>query len=64
MKVTDLKTSSYPNGMPKNITVFVSVRKDGAEYPTPWVTTIPFFYSMGCWKFLCVITDGLHPALC
>ena len=33
MKVTDLKTSSYPNGMPKNITVFVSVRKDGAEYP-------------------------------
>ena len=33
MKVTDLKTSSYPNGMPKNITVFVSVRKDGVEYP-------------------------------
>ncbi len=32
MKVTDLKTSSYPNGMPKNITVFVSVRKDGVEY--------------------------------
>lgn len=33
MKVTDLKTTAYPNGMPKNITVFVSVRKDGVEYP-------------------------------
>lgn len=33
MKVTDLKTSSYPNGMPKIIKAFVTVRKDGIEYP-------------------------------
>lgn len=32
MKVTDLKTSSYPNGMPRKIKAFVSVRKDGIEY--------------------------------
>ncbi len=32
MKVTGLDTSSYPNGMPKKITGYVSVRKDGAEY--------------------------------
>ncbi|MEK6635556.1 MAG: hypothetical protein AABY38_04305 [Planctomycetota bacterium] len=31
MKVTDLKTSSYPNGMPKKIVAFVTVRKDGVE---------------------------------
>ena len=33
MKVTDLKTSSYPNGMPKIIEAFVTVRKDGLEFP-------------------------------
>lgn len=33
MKVTDLKTSSYPNGMPKKIEALVSVRKDGIEFP-------------------------------
>ncbi|GEM_PF-775793 len=33
MKVTDLKTSSYPNGMPKIIEVSVMVRKDGVEFP-------------------------------
>ncbi len=32
MKVTDLKTSSYPNGMPKIIEAFVTVRKDGIEF--------------------------------
>lgn len=32
MKVTDLKTSSYPNGMPKIIEAFVTVRKDGLEF--------------------------------
>ena len=32
MKVTDLKTSSYPNGMPKKIQAFVTVRKDGFEF--------------------------------
>ncbi|MBI2469807.1 MAG: hypothetical protein HYV59_00990 [Planctomycetes bacterium] len=32
MKVTDLKTSSYPNGMPKIIEAFVTVRKDGFEF--------------------------------
>ena len=32
MKVTGLEASSYPNGMPKKITGYVSVRKDGAEY--------------------------------
>ncbi len=32
MKVTDLQTSSYPNGMPKKITASVAVRKDGAEF--------------------------------
>ena len=32
MKVTDLKTSSYPNGMPKKITASVSVRKNGTEF--------------------------------
>ena len=32
MKVTDLKTSSYPNGMPKRISAFVTVRKDGVEF--------------------------------
>ncbi|MDR4507666.1 MAG: hypothetical protein MRJ65_05425 [Candidatus Brocadiaceae bacterium] len=32
MKVTDLKTSSYPNGMPKKIVTYVAVRKDGVEY--------------------------------
>lgn len=33
MKVTDLKTSSYPNGMPKKITASVAVKKDGTEFP-------------------------------
>lgn len=32
MKVTDLKTSSYPNGMPRKITASVVVRKDGNEF--------------------------------
>ena len=32
MKVTDLKTSSYPNGMPKIIEASVAVRKDGIEF--------------------------------
>lgn len=32
MKVTDLKTSSYPNGMPKKIVASVAVRKDGIEF--------------------------------
>ena len=32
MKVTDLKTSSYPNGMPKIIEASVTVRKDGIEF--------------------------------
>lgn len=32
MKVTDLQTSSYPNGMPKKITASVAVRKDGIEF--------------------------------
>ncbi|TVM04303.1 MAG: hypothetical protein CV087_01310 [Candidatus Brocadia sp. WS118] len=32
MKVTDLKTSAYPNGMPKKITASVAVRKDGTEF--------------------------------
>lgn len=32
MKVTDLKTSSYPNGMPKKITASVAVKKDGTEF--------------------------------
>ena len=32
MKVTDLQMSSYPNGMPKKIDAFVSVRKDGVEF--------------------------------
>lgn len=32
IKVTDLKTSSYPNGMPKKIEAFVTVRKDGTEF--------------------------------
>lgn len=32
MKVTGLDTSSYPNGMPKKITGYVSVRKDDTEY--------------------------------
>lgn len=32
MKVTDLKTSSYPNGMPKIIEASVAVRKDGTEF--------------------------------
>lgn len=32
MKVTDLKTSSYPNGMPKKIVVSVAVREDGIEF--------------------------------
>ncbi|MCF6149107.1 MAG: cytochrome c biogenesis protein ResB [Candidatus Kuenenia sp.] len=32
MRVTDLKTTSYPNGMPKKITGYVAVRKDGIEY--------------------------------
>lgn len=32
MKVTDLKTSSYPNGMPKIIEAFVTVRKGGIEF--------------------------------
>jgi hypothetical protein len=32
MKVTDLKTSSYPNGMPKIIEASVTVRKDGTEF--------------------------------
>ncbi|MCF6159582.1 MAG: hypothetical protein E3K32_13665 [wastewater metagenome] len=32
MKITDLKTSSYPNGMPKIIEASVTVRKDGKEY--------------------------------
>lgn len=32
MKVTDLQTSAYPNGMPKKITASVAVRKDGAEF--------------------------------
>jgi len=32
MKVTDLQTSAYPNGMPKKITASVAVRKDGTEF--------------------------------
>lgn len=32
MKVTDLKTSSHPNGMPKKIEALVAVRKDGIEF--------------------------------
>ncbi len=32
MKVTDLKTISYPNGMPKKIEASVAVRKDGIEF--------------------------------
>ncbi|MDN3512928.1 MAG: hypothetical protein NG747_00855 [Candidatus Brocadia sp.] len=32
MKVTNLETSSYPNGMPKIITASVTVRKDGIEF--------------------------------
>lgn len=32
MKVTDLQTSSYPNGMPKKIVASVAVRKDGIEF--------------------------------
>ncbi|OOP56329.1 MAG: hypothetical protein AYP45_09735 [Candidatus Brocadia carolinensis] len=32
MKVTDLKASSYPNGMPKKITASVAVKKDGTEF--------------------------------
>lgn len=32
MKVDDLKTSAYPNGMPRKIEAFVSVRKDGIVF--------------------------------
>lgn len=32
MKVTDLKTSTHPNGMPKKIEAYVRVRKDGVEF--------------------------------
>ncbi|HQU31424.1 MAG: hypothetical protein HRU72_11445 [Planctomycetia bacterium] len=32
MKVTNLTTSSYPNGMPKKITASVAIRKDGIEF--------------------------------
>ena len=31
MKVTDLKTSSYPSGMPKIIQIFMTVRRNGEE---------------------------------
>ncbi|ODS31866.1 MAG: hypothetical protein SCARUB_03011 [Candidatus Scalindua rubra] len=31
LKVTDLKTTSYPNGMPRKITAQMKIRKDGEE---------------------------------
>ncbi len=52
MKVTDLKTSSYPNGMPKNITVFVSVRKDGVEYSDTLGYNNPVLLQHGVFEIL------------
>jgi len=52
MKVTDLKTSSYPNGMPKKINVFVSVRKDGEEFSDTLGYNNPVLLQHGVFEIL------------
>ncbi|MEK7699754.1 MAG: hypothetical protein AAB332_05065 [Planctomycetota bacterium] len=52
MKVTDLKTSSYPNGMPKKIHVFVSVRKDGVEFSDTLGYNNPVLLQQGAFEIL------------
>lgn len=52
MKVTDLKTSSYPNGMPKKINVFVSVRKDGVEFSDTLGYNNPVLLQQGAFEIL------------
>lgn len=52
MKVTDLKTSSYPNGMPKIIEAFVTVRKDNIEFSDTLGYNNPVLLEHGIFEIL------------
>ncbi len=52
MKVTDLKTSAYPNGMPKKIEASVLVRKNGIEYADTIGYNNPVLLNHGAFEVL------------
>ncbi|NUO08365.1 MAG: hypothetical protein HUU08_06725 [Candidatus Brocadia sp.] len=52
MKVTNLETSSYPNGMPKIITASVTVRKDGIEFSDTLGYNNPVLLQHGIFEIL------------
>lgn len=52
MKVTDLKTSSYPNGMPKKIEALVTVRKGGVEFADTLGYNNPVLLDHGVFEIL------------
>lgn len=52
MKVTNLETSSYPNGMPKVIKASVTVKKDGVEFADTLGYNNPVLLNHGTFEIL------------
>ncbi len=52
MKVTDIKESYYPNGMPKKIKALVTLKKDGVEYSDSLGYNNPVLLQHGVFEIL------------
>jgi hypothetical protein len=52
LKVTDLETTSYPNGMPRKIKAQMKIRKDGEEYDDTLGYNNPVLVDSGTKQFL------------